>query len=301
MKSLMAKMHEFVRHLYYRVRTTWLIWFYILNRGSRKCFEREKPKLDLVQKRIVDELDESGISKTSLEELFPEDNTLSRLKDYANLLDKGSESATKKKYLQDFWDPLQKLDLKNPFVRLALEKRVLDITNSYMGMCSKIRYFTLQRTTPVAKNTSPIQSQRWHRDPQEKRVCKIFIYLSDVDENSGPFIYIPFSTYGKKYGRLFPQKTPHGSYPPTEEVEKVIPKELIKAQTGKAGSVIFCDTIGLHRGGYATQRERIMFTALFAAPTYKERPNPWFKLPTRDELATLNKTARYALTYSIRR
>ena len=40
----------------------------------------------------------------------------------------------------------------------------------------------------------------------------------------------------------------------------VIPPEAIKTFTGKAGTMIFCDTSGLHQGGYATGKERIMST-----------------------------------------
>jgi hypothetical protein len=110
----------------------------------------------------------------------------------------------------------------------------------------------------------PIASQNWHRDGEDRQVLKIFIYLNDVDEETGPFMYVKESIKGLKYGKLFPQRPPEGSYP-NESVDKAVSPEDIKLCLGKAGTVIFCDTTGLHRGGYAFSKERTMFTASYQA------------------------------------
>jgi hypothetical protein len=47
-------------------------------------------------------------------------------------------------------------------------------------------------------------------------------------------------------------------YPPPEEFDQKIPAEAVRTLTGPAGSVIFCNTSGFHRGGFATKRPRIM-------------------------------------------
>ena len=66
---------------------------------------------------------------------------------------------------------------------------------------------------------------------------------------------------------------------------------------GKAGTMIFCDTAGIHRGGYATKNERIMFTAGYRTPA-----SPWpvrYKLTdvAKKEIAELrlSEPVRYAL------
>ena len=54
-------------------------------------------------------------------------------------------------------------------------------------------------------------------------MCKVFIYLSDVDETAGPFIYVKGSAMrgtNPAYRTLFPQKKPLGSYPNAEDVRK---------------------------------------------------------------------------------
>jgi hypothetical protein len=120
-------------------------------------------------------------------------------------------------------------------------------------------------------NAAPIQSQRWHRDPEEKRLMKFFVYLSDVDENAGPFTYVKGSAYKTKpYGKLFPQKLPMGIYPPDNSVEEMIDSSAIISATGVKGTVIFCDTAGLHRGGHARSKSRLLFTAFYPSSWWTE-------------------------------
>ena len=77
-------------------------------------------------------------------------------------------------------------------------------------------------------------------------------------------MYIPQSHEGGKWHTVFPQKlfAKEGVYPNVGEVERVI-STAPKICTGRAGTIIFCDTTGLHKGGYSTHKERIMFTALY--------------------------------------
>ena len=111
-------------------------------------------------------------------------------------------------------------------------------------------------------------------------------------------LYISKSTFGKKpYGHLFPQKPPEGSYPNKRDVDKFIPKKDQKIYTGKAGSVIFCDTSGIHRGGYATSKERLMSTFFYSAKTFKEEKR--YRVPKHIEAdRPLSPESFYALTGS---
>ena len=157
--------------------------------------------------------------------------------------------------------------LANPLMAFVLSDPVLDVVNSYLGVWGKFIDFTLEKTL-VSGPMPRAHSQRWHRDSEDLRLCKVFIYFSDVDEQSGPFCYVDGST--SRYRHLYGAR---GAYPPEGEVERQVPSEAVKVLTGKKGTVLFCDTFGLHRGGYAEARERIMLTAMFCtrAVTYATR------------------------------
>jgi hypothetical protein len=138
-------------------------------------------------------------------------------------------------------------------------------------MWRKLKYMTLNETIPVG-DEAPQHSQKWHRDPEEKRQMKTFIYLNDVDSETGPFTYVKRSQFGSPiYGNLFPQELPLGVYPPDGAVEKAVAAEDIISATGKAGTLIFCDTAGLHRGGYAKSKSRMMFTGFYPSALWTER------------------------------
>lgn len=253
------------RKLFYKIRNSWIVWFYFLNNAGRLLYQKTKPNLNNIQKRIIDEWNENGIAVTRVDELFPNEHLLGILSEYAEGLIDKAESKDKKKFLKFLFDLHPVLNFKNPYAKLALERRVLDIVNGYMGMCAVFRTMTLNITVPVGEEALPVDSQRWHRDPEDKIVCKMFLYLTDVDENSGPFIYALGTHHKGRWRKLFPTDPPAGSYPPAEEVEKIIPKDMVKVFTGSAGTIIFCETTGLHKGGYAKTKERLMYTSMYSS------------------------------------
>jgi len=138
-------------------------------------------------------------------------------------------------------------------------------------------------------------SQRWHRDPEEPRLCKMFVYLNAVDESAGPFIYLPRTTRGREWGHVLPQKLPGGSYPDEKAVSELLKKVEARVMSGPPGTVMFCDTTGLHRGGYATRKERIMFTAFYTSPWWSDSPRYAHTSESLTSLSSLDPAARYAL------
>ncbi len=240
----------------------------------------------------MSDLRRDGIAVSSLEELFPGESVLETLRAWEQAHPPVEDTAGKKKFLREYWELISTFDEKNPFVSLALRDTVIDIVESYMDMWVRFKQFHLGKTLPDPER--PLAgSQQWHRDPEEKRMCKMFIYLNDIDETAGPFTYLFGSTYGNKYGRLFPQKSPEGSYPAEAEVRARGGTD-IHAMTGKAGTVMFCDTSGLHFGGRATGHERIMFTAAFASPLYSEGAR--YVIPNKEVVGTLPEKQRYVLS-----
>lgn len=250
---------------YYRFVQWYPIWFFVANYKNRQLYNKQGEELDDLECRIVNDLKKNGIATCSLLELFPKDNLFERLRSYTNSLAGYTERRIYgKTFLADLWPSYPVLDFKNPFVRFILDRKVLNIVNAYMGMCSKFFMFTLSVAVPVGQ-TAPQGSQNWHRDPEDRKLCKVFLYLNDVDENSGPFVYVKGTHHHGKFGKIFPQKPPKG-YSPIKrgiKLEDFIPEEIITTVTGRAGTIIFCDTAGFHRGGYALSAERLMFTGGF--------------------------------------
>ena len=281
---------------YHLVRTAYPVWFNILNREARKLYEDEPPALNTVAERIVRDLKSTGIAVAHLEELFPGADLLGQLQKHAQKLLESAKIKKGKEFLLQLTELRPVLNFNDPLVQLALAPNVLNIVNAYLEIFAKFKTFSLNLTLTMPLNSPATKSQRWHRDPEDKKMCKMFVYLSDVDENSGPFIYIPESHYGGKWRKVFPQRPPRGYYPPDGAVERVIPAEAIKKMTGRAGTILFGDPSGLHKGGYALGRERLMFTVTFASSASLLKT--FYSLPDnfKEQAKKLTAAQKYALT-----
>ena len=65
--------------------------------------------------------------------------------------------------------------------------------------------------------------------------------------------YVPKSRRGERFGSLWPQEFPKGSVPPPEEFEREIPPSAWHTCAYPAGTLVFVDTSGFHRGGRASR------------------------------------------------
>tara|TARA_Y100000741_G_scaffold359424_1_gene340050 strand:- start:3292 stop:4236 length:945 start_codon:yes stop_codon:yes gene_type:complete len=262
--GLFAKIRSPFLGSYALIRKSPIFWSY-LNKTSISLFKSNTPKLNESQISILNNLRKNGIAFTHIDELFNDPFNLNSILDYSKKLKINHKLSNQKSFLDYYLGKGSPLDLNNPLIQLSINENTLNIVNSYLGLCSKLVYFELASSKVIGKNDITQGSQRWHRDPGLSRICKMFIYLTDVDENSGPFTYVKKSHNGGDYNKVFPQKQfgRHGYYPQDGLVEKEIPNEKLIKCVGKAGTVIFCDTIGLHKGGHSISNSRTMYTSSY--------------------------------------
>ena len=290
----MLRFKRFLKQRYYRLRQWYPIWRYWVNRQGYRWYKKHPSVLDSVGERILVDLNHDGIAIASLDELFPGTDWLSRLRSYVETKRPTAKPQVSKPFLLQLWDNKSStIDFTNPFVSLALSEKLLEIVNAYLKLAARFYFLEGSITLPVTDSNAPKASQRWHRDPEDPTMCKVFFYLSDVTPDTGPFHYILGSQHGGRYGRLFPQQPPTGVYPPDGMVEAVVDQKDIKMCTGKAGTIIFCDTAGFHRGGYAVIGERWMFTSGYSSPR-----SLWparYQTPTPENINRLGPLARQAL------
>lgn len=285
---------------YFRIRSWWPVWFYIINKKNRNLFLARQRILSEVQKRIISDLMHDGIALAHIDELFPSSHLWEDCKKYVRDYTSCAETKTHKSFLKNLWDAIPTVDINNPFIPLALSDTILGAVNEYMQMWCHFFYLTLNITMPVPEGSKAVQSQRWHGDPEDKKMCKVFLYISDVDEQSGPFVYVRGTHYAGRWRHLFREQPPRGFLPPARPIDELVPADDIATMTGSAGTIIFCDTSGYHRGGYTTAKPRTMLTL-----GYCSSANPY---PLRYQLSdefnqhianvALDPAARHALSFS---
>src|SRR6185369_1074284 len=83
-----------------------------------------------------------------------------------------------------------KLPTSSPYVQFALQPAVQEILTGTFGQVPVLNYVLLTLSKP---SDAPLSySQLWHRDHDDVRVIKLFVYLSDVtSEDDGPFTFLP--------------------------------------------------------------------------------------------------------------
>jgi hypothetical protein len=250
------------------------------NRDSRRRYRGDMPLLTPVQERVVGELRSTGLAMLPCSELVPTGvwEELSETMEgfvRSEQVERGAQSyladpgrsGSGKEYLIRAHPKFCTLPGDSPWLRFGVCPAVLDIVNTYLGLCAKLNYVDLWYTVPLPREREAVASQRWHRDPEDRRVVKVFLYFSDVDARAGPFQYARGTAAGGPYARLWPNRTPmDASYPPEEEVSRAIPPSERVTCTGPRGTLIFCDTHGLHRGGFATERPRVLAVWSYLSP-----------------------------------
>ena len=281
----------------------------LANAASRRRYGRARPALDAVQQRIVAQLREDGYATLPLAELVPETSVWEGLESDAERFvaetEAGLESEREggaaalrrrpgKEFLVRKYSRDVELGLEDPWLRFGVNPRLLDIANSYLGMWSKLEYVDVWYTPPAGEEDRR-SSQRWHRDFNDRHLLKAFLYLVDVDEQTGPFEYVPRSAPGGELDKLWPWRPLGENYPPEDELAERIDGRAVSF-TAPKGTLIFCNTSGFHRGGFASGKPRVLATFTWDSPaSLKALSERNYRFASRNG-ATLTDAQRYALT-----
>jgi hypothetical protein len=145
---------------------------------------------------------------------------------------------------------------------------LIAIANSYFGMLTKLRYFNVWHNFPT--QDPPKASQLWHRDPEDRAVLKMFVYLTDVDENCGPLSYARGTHfYGSikksapsiihKEGNVYVRRSDD------QQMSRLVPESRWFTATVPKRTIVLADTTGYHKGGWVRAGERVVYTCMFAS------------------------------------
>jgi len=113
---------------------------------------------------------------------------------------------------------------------------------------------------------------------------------------TGPFEYVAGSQPGGRYHTVRPWKPMGFGRVPEEDVKRSVPDEAIRTFTAPRGTVIFCNTSGLHRGGFAITRPRVLATATYCSPASLAALSQRNYTVDASLLSGLSGAGRYAAT-----
>ena len=303
-------------------------WYVLRNPQSQKRFLKHCPTVTAGQGELVESLTTKGVAAASFGQAGIESGDWSALQQkvgefarlssdlitaatasYSDTLDLGSLEHNRERFRRFFRDKAEaKLDdyiLKmnpenstlpssHPLLTIGLSAPVLHIVSSYMNLWPKLIYADAWYSIPMDPGKR-IGSQQWHRDPEDKQMVKVYLYLSEIDESAGAMEYIlgtsnALGGHGMKIGEW--KAAGADLYPSIELVEQSFSAGQRFYCTGPVGTLLFCDTTGLHRGGISRSRPRVVATWTFVTPAsrYQRR---FTVRPVEGKL--LSEEARFAL------
>lgn len=148
---------------------------------------------------------------------------------------------------------------KTPLTELKQNQFLKPVIDNYYGQPSKVIYVDYWYTLKTHNPNQDVYSQAWHCDPEGDKIVKVFVYFSDVDERSGALQYIKGTQHGGKNSEALKDIIRNTSYYPEQAfVDINFPKQDIIQASAPKGTIMICDTRGLHRGGKCLDNERVL-------------------------------------------
>src|SRR3989338_7184476 len=189
-----------------RERLRWLRWW-VLSLPARMIY-RLAPSADYEAIRVAQQLRREGIVTLRFDDVWERGGgRFEQLVAAAQRLRQadGASVAAGKEYRTMLLPRL--LTRVNPFVQLALEPKLIRIVRAYLGSArAPLRDLNVWWDQPTQ---DPAQgTQLWHRDYDDVMNVKVFVYLSHVTEQSGPFCFIPGSQPAGMRRKLRPPSDP---------------------------------------------------------------------------------------------
>tara|TARA_B100000242_G_scaffold124592_1_gene87756 strand:- start:25535 stop:26350 length:816 start_codon:yes stop_codon:yes gene_type:complete len=244
--------------------------------GGQLIFKSKKQNKD---KKLI-ELNEKGVLKLKWHTIFKEDINSSylfkkikkqanRLFDYevdANSREKGNYVIYGSSVLEHNPDPY--------LLALGNSRYLLSLVSRYFE-CPCFLYSADYWLHKPYKKSERISSQNWHRDPESKKMIKLFLIIKKVTISNGPteFVKASHKTSNHFYLRnIFRNQT---NTPKSFSQEKFFDNQanVFKA-IGEEGEVVLMDTSGFHRGGFC-EEDRLIANITYIPCKYSDGNPSW--------------------------
>jgi hypothetical protein len=132
-------------------------------------------------------------------------------------------------------------------LELANHPRLLQLAKIYLGCTPTVSSIGIRWNFPTR---DPDQVQRYHRDTDDWRFVKFFLYLTDVaDEAAGPHVFVRRSHLesGRIRARAYTQA----------DVLRRYGSSAISSITGPRGTMFLADTSGIHKAAVPFHQPRL--------------------------------------------
>jgi hypothetical protein len=143
-----------------------------------------------------------------------------------------------------------------PWLMTAINRAdILRLASAFLGCKPTLCSIGVRWSFPGSK--VPDATQAFHRDPDDWRFLKLFVYLTDVvDGESGPHIFVAGSHNTRRplRAKTYAQ----------EQLEARFGKQNMRAILGARGTTFIADTSGIHAGIAPQRAPRLLLQAQYS-------------------------------------
>ena len=142
----------------------------------------------------------------------------------------------------------------NSVFKIANNESLIKIASNYFGAVPSIDYINAWWSFP---SEALALTQSYHRDIDTLHSLKFFLYLTDVDQDSGPHIFIKNSLsdpfFSSKKDAMYSDKEIESQYGSEQKCEIV----------GDAGTNFIADTFNYHKGLLPLSKPRLLLSIIY--------------------------------------
>ena len=153
---------------------------------------------------------------------------------------------------------------------LICNPKLYAIAKDYLGAEPVIDVLTAWDSLPSEEPDSNA-AQMYHFDLDRISWVKVFLYLSDVDENSGPHCFVQKSHRGNLPEHLLNKGYSRHS---DEVIQSSFAATDILEMVGKSGTLLLEDTSGLHKGKLVQKGHRRILQWQYSVSNFGANYNP---------------------------
>lgn len=176
---------------------------------------------------------------------------------------------------------------------IAADPSLLSVAQAYLGCQPVLIGCQMWWTTAYSAEACSQAAQLYHFDMPQIKFLKIFVYLTDVDEENGPHRFVRGS-----HRRNPPELLEDRRYR-DEEILRHYPADRVATMTGPTGTIFAEDTRGFHKGCPVHRGDRLLLQLQYATNGFGGMGEP-ITINDRFSAEFIGMMARYPRIYSPR-
>ena len=260
-KYFIKPLYNFIWTNFINIHGRGLFFLWFLKGNKKTLFNNDKflledNEIELLAKKILNDFNDIKLSAII--------HSLNNNKEKSDNITNSEEN----KFKEDITNYIEE-DTQKLLYEFSLSKKIISIVSSYLKVLPILNNISIYINIPK-KNKDIRGSMNWHRDDFGYKSMDIFIPITDIDDQNGPFYCVKkkeslgrFINYGNEVSK--PLKGNRGKIKDEHfKFDSKNENEVLKFH-GKKGKALFIDSFNCyHRGGHCLKNYRIMLRITYS-------------------------------------